>query len=117
MSKRMQITRTSMRAGPVDICVTLVWAIPETGLSAGGCDAGVDAVERTGSALLTLGWVVPAHAASAHLRAGSSFGTGGGAVVTSGGLDVVGGGFKVDGIVGGGCTPARDERGITAKFG
>lgn len=106
MSKRMQITRTSMRAGVVDICVTLVWAIPETGLFAVGCDTGVDAVKRTGSALLTLGWVVPAHAASAHLRAGSSFGTGGGAMVTKGGFGVVevevGGGFKVGGIVAGG---------------
>ena len=82
----------------------------------------MDSVERTGSALPTLGWAVLPQAVAAHLRAGSSFGTGGGVMVTNGGFDVgggveVGGGFKVDGIVGGGCTPARDDRGITAKFG
>jgi hypothetical protein len=128
-----------MRTGPVDVCVAVVaglppatvlaWALPETVLFTTGCEGGVDLVARTGSALLAPGWTVPPQAAVAHLRAGSSFGTGGGVMVTNGGFDVVGGfdvggggvevdgGFKVGGIVGGGCTPARDDRGITAKFG
>jgi|SRR6185312_16712820 len=115
-----------MRAGPVDVCVAVVavmppatmlaWALPETVLFAMGCEGGADAVERTGSALPTLGWTMPLQPATAHLRAGSSFGTGGGVMVTNGGFEVVGG-FKVDGIVGGGCTSAWDDRGITAKFG
>ena len=121
-----------MRAGPVDVCVAVVavmplatmlaWALSETVLFTTGRDGGVDSVERTGSALLTPGWTVPPQAAVAHLRAGSSFGTGGGVIVTNGGFDViggfeVGGGSNVGGIVGGGCTSAWDDRGITAKFG
>ncbi len=126
MSKRMQITRTKMRTGPADVCVAPLAALlpaavlgvpPETALPAPGCDGGVDPVGRAGSALLALGWAVLPHAALAHLRAGRSFGTGGVVMGTSGGLDVVGGGFKAGGIVGGGCALARDERGITAKFG
>jgi len=102
--------------------VGLAWALPETVLFATGCGGDQDLVARTGSALLTPGWTVPLQAAVAHLRAGSSFGTGGGVIVTNGGFEVVGGvevsgGSKVEGIVGGGCTPARDDRGITAKFG
>lgn len=125
MSKRMQITRTKMRTGPADVCVAPLAALlpaavlgvpPETALLAPGSDGGVDPVGRAGSALLALGWAV-LHAALAHLRAGRSFGTGGVVMVTSGGLEVVGGGFKAGGIVGGGCALARDERGITAKFG
>ena len=115
--KRVQITRNRMRTGPVGACVALVAAtvllaavlalvLPETVFTM-GCDGGVDSVERTGSALLTPGWVVPPQAVPPHLRAGSSFGTGGGAMVTNGGFDViggveVGGGFNVGGIVAGG---------------
>lgn len=117
----MQITRTS-QAG---ICVALLavllpafvpaWALPETALLTTACGGGVDSAARTGSALPMLRWAVPPQVAVAHLRAGSSFGTGGG--VTSDGLGVVVGGSIVDGIVGGGCTPLGKERGITAKFG
>lgn len=125
----MQITRTRMRTGPLDVCAAVVvvatvppasvpaWALPEILLFTMGCEGGMDAVDRTGSALLTLGWtaVLP-QAVPAHLRAGSSFGTGGGVMVTNGGFEVVGG-FKVDGIVGGGVVPAETERGRMAKFG
>jgi hypothetical protein len=130
--KRVQITRARMRTGPAGVCVALltavlpvtvrVWLSPEAALFSTIRDGGVDLVERTGSALLTLGRTVLPQVVPAHLRAGSSFGTGGGAMVTNGGFEVVGkvpvdGGFSVGGIVGGGCTPAWDERGITAKFG
>jgi hypothetical protein len=131
-SKRVQIARTRTRTGPAGACVApvaavlpatvLAWAPPEAVLFTTGFAGEVDSMERTGLALLTPGWIAPPQAAPAHLRAGSSFGTGGGVMVTDGGFDVVGGvevsgGSKVGGIVGGGCTPARDDRGITAKFG
>jgi hypothetical protein len=121
-----------MRTGLVGPCAALLAvvpaatvlarALPEVVLFTRVFDVGVDSVERAGSALLKPGWTVPPQATVAHLRAGSSFGTGGGVMVTNGGFDVVGGvevdgGSKLDGIVGGGCTPARDDRGITAKFG
>lgn len=116
-----------MRIGAAGVCVALltvvppvtvtVWLLSETALFATSRGDGVDSMERTGSALLTPGWTVLPQAAPAHLRAGSSFGTGGGAMVTNGGFEVIGGGFNVGGIVAGGCTPAWDERGITAKFG
>lgn len=116
--KWVQITRTRMRTDAVGACVVLAaamglrstllaLALPEILLFTTGCDGSVDSVERTGSALLTPGWVVPPQASPAHLRAGSSFGTGGGAMVTNGGFDVIGGveidgGFNVGGIVAGG---------------
>jgi hypothetical protein len=106
----------------VAVATVLARALPEVVLFTRVFGGGVDSVERTGSALLTPGRAVLPQAVAVHLRAGSSFGTGGGVMVTNGGFDVVGGvevdgGSKVDGIVGGGCTPARDDRGITAKFG
>ena len=106
-----------MRTGPVGVCfalvavmppaTVLVRALPETVLFTTGCEGRVDSVERTGSALPAPGWTVPLQPAVAHLRAGSSFGTGGGVMVTNGGFDVgggveVSGGFKVGGIVAGG---------------
>lgn len=127
----MQITRTRICTGAADICAAVIavmppatvlaWVLPETALFTADCEGGMDSVGRTGSALLTLGAVLP-HAVPAHLRAGSSFGTGGGVMVTSGGYDVVGeievgGGFNVGGIVGGGTAPAKIERGKMAKFG
>jgi len=112
----------------VTVATVLARALPEVVVFTRVLGGGVDSMARTGSALLTPGWAVLPQAVAAHLRAGSSFGTGGGVMVTSGGFDVGGGvevvggvevdgGSKLDGIVGGGCTPARDDRGITAKFG